>query len=446
MKKTTALFLALILALSILTGCNQKAPENSAQEPVASAAQQSTDTATPDTAGDESLAGTQLVVMSSQNWVNDTDQALAEKFREETGIEVDIQAVPDDQYQSIVMSKLASGEGPDIFYATCGAGMSNYMPNKYMLDLSEEEWVSRYKDWAKAAVSNGSKIVGLNRWSVNGWLIMYNKNIFAQYNLSEPTDFEEFKAVCQTLLDNGIRPIFQNSADSWHDFTWLNALNAALVENDPDIYTKLNNNEVKLADYPHMVQALNEINELAQLGYFGETYLSDSWSDAYDSMGTGESAMILAYTAYEFEIENMYPECPADTWGGFVVPLCDNTAFTVSAGGQFSAINKDSKNIAAAKKYFSWLAEQAQLQTYYDGHAEQNMTSFEGVDVAKKSAILEEFEQSVPFVADFQGGISYYSETEISKYMQEMYLGSKTAEEVLQAIDEYRQQMFDLES
>ena len=242
MKKTTALFLALILALSILTGCNQKAPENSAQEPVASAAQQSTDTATPDTAGDESLAGTQLVVMSSQNWVNDTDQALAEKFREETGIEVDIQAVPDDQYQSIVMSKLASGEGPDIFYATCGAGMSNYMPNKYMLDLSEEEWVSRYKDWAKAAVSNGSKIVGLNRWSVNGWLIMYNKNIFAQYNLSEPTNFEEFKAVCQTLLDNGIRPIFQNSADSWHDFTWLNALNAALVENDPDIYTKLNIN------------------------------------------------------------------------------------------------------------------------------------------------------------------------------------------------------------
>ncbi len=138
--------------------------------------------------------------------------------------------------------------------------------------------------------------------------------------------------------------------------------------------------------------------------------------------------------------------CTADTWGGFVVPLCDNTAFTVSAGGQFSAINKDSKNIAAAKKYFSWLAEQEQLQVYYDGHAEQNMTSFEGVDVAKKSAILEEFEQSVPFVADFQGGIKYYSENEISKYMQEMYLGSKTAEEVLQAIDEYRQQMFDLES
>ena len=218
------------------------------------------------------------------------------------------------------------------------------------------------------------------------------------------------------------------------------------MEDDPDIYTKLNNNEVKLADYPHMVQALNEINELAQLGYFGDTYLSDSWSDAYDSMGTGESAMILAYTAYEFEIESMYPDCTADTWGGFVVPLCDNTAFTVSAGGQFSAINKDSKNIAAAKKYFSWLAEQEQLQVYYDGHAEQNMTSFEGVDVAKKSAILEEFEQSVPFVADFQGGIKYYSENEISKYMQEMYLGSKTAEEVLQAIDEYRQQMFDLES
>ena len=445
MKKWIALLLALILVLGILGGCSQTTSDKTSQDTTASATQQPSDAAASE-ASDEDLAGTQLVVMSSQNWVNDTDQALAEKFKEETSIEVDIQAVPDDQYQSIVMSKLASGEGPDIFYATCGAGMSNYMPDKYMLDLSEEEWTSRYKDWAKAAVSNGDKLVGLNRWSVNGWLIMYNKNIFAQYNLSEPANFEEFKAVCQTLLDNGIRPIFQNSADSWHDFTWLNALNAALVEDDPDIYTKLNNNEVKLADYPHMVQALNEINELAQLGYFGDTYLSDSWSDAYDSMGSGESAMILAYTAYEFEIESMYPDCTADTWGGFVVPLCDNTAFTVSAGGQFSAINKDSKNIAAAKKYFSWLAEQEQLQVYYDGHAEQNMTSFEGVDVAKKSAILEEFEQSVPFVADFQGGIKYYSENEISKYMQEMYLGSKTAEEVLQAIDEYRQQMFDLES
>ena len=37
-----------------------------------------------------------------------------------------------------------------------------------MLDMSDQEWVSRYTDWAKEGVSNDGKIVQFQTWSVDG--------------------------------------------------------------------------------------------------------------------------------------------------------------------------------------------------------------------------------------------------------------------------------------
>lgn len=436
MKKRFFLVVTFIIIATMVMGCSSGISDASAtvEEPSGAVDEQTAD-----------LAGTQLVVMSSQNWVNDTDYALAEKFEEETGIAVDIQAVPDDQYSSVVLSKLASGEGPDIYYATTGAAMTNYMPEK-MLDLTGEAWLADCKDWAINSVTYNDKIVGLNRWSLNGWLIMYNKAIFENYGLAEPANFDEFEALCQTLLDNGIQPIFENSADSWHDSCWFNQLTPNLIAEDPDAISKLNNFEAKLADYKSLEEGLAKIEELYSLGYCGDTYLSDIWSAGYDAMGTGSAAMILTYTAYEFEVEAMYPDKTADSWGCFLAPVCNENMLATSAGGEFSAINVDSKNIEAAKVYFSWLAEQANLQEYYDGHPEQNMTAFNTVEVAKKSPLLTEIENDgVEYVTELGSAITYFDGVKLATYMQEMHLGNMTPHDVLVAMDEYRQQMKDME-
>ena len=56
-----------------------------------------------------------LTVASSANWTKDIDKSLAEQFTEETGIKVEFQLTPDDQYSNVLKAKLSTGEGPDVF-------------------------------------------------------------------------------------------------------------------------------------------------------------------------------------------------------------------------------------------------------------------------------------------------------------------------------------------
>ena len=60
------------------------------------------------------FADTTITLMASQDWVKDAEMELGKKFEEETGIHVDYQIVPADQYQDLLLTRLNSGEGPDI--------------------------------------------------------------------------------------------------------------------------------------------------------------------------------------------------------------------------------------------------------------------------------------------------------------------------------------------
>ena len=88
-----------------------------------------------------------LTVAAAQDWIKDWDRKVAEDFTAETGIKIDFQLNPNDQYVNIVKAKLASGEGVDIFYANTGQGILEYSPDKYALDLSDQPWVENYTDW-----------------------------------------------------------------------------------------------------------------------------------------------------------------------------------------------------------------------------------------------------------------------------------------------------------
>ena len=56
-----------------------------------------------------------LTYMASQGWIPDAEIELGAQFEEETGIHVDYQIVPADQYFTLLQTRLNTGEATDIF-------------------------------------------------------------------------------------------------------------------------------------------------------------------------------------------------------------------------------------------------------------------------------------------------------------------------------------------
>lgn len=122
--------------------------------------------------------GTTITVMASQDWVYDAEMELGKQFEEETGIKVDYQIVPADQYYNMLMTKLNSGEGPDIFGGQSGSFdiVSQYNVEKNAVDLSDQAWVDTYDEFAKEQTSVDGKVYGMTYYDVStDYYVVYNK-------------------------------------------------------------------------------------------------------------------------------------------------------------------------------------------------------------------------------------------------------------------------------
>ena len=103
-----------------------------------------------------------------------------------------------------------------------------------MVDLSDEEWVDQLEQWAIDGNSLDGKLYAQNTAGVddtNG--ILYKKDVFERLNISIPTNYEEFKQVCDTLQENGITPIYEFVKDLWHTHYWMEGASALALQIDP---------------------------------------------------------------------------------------------------------------------------------------------------------------------------------------------------------------------
>lgn len=425
------------LLMGVITGCGSS--DKTADSKTTGAAQTSSTTENSTTP----KKNITLTVAASQDWIVDIDKTLAEKFTEETGIKIDQQLNPSDQYTNIVKAKLASGEGPDIFYCNGAIGMNEYLPEKYFADLSNESWVSGMVDWAKQAASYKGKTVGLDMWSVDGWGMLYNDKIFEKYNLQVPKTFEEFLTVCETLKTNGIIPVYESGKDTWHQCIWLLSIGDYVNKKYPGLYDKLNTKEGKFSDIPEALLLTEQLKQIVDKGYFGKNFMSQTWDARMDAMVSGKFGMILTYTAQTAEIMDKYPNSGADSWRMFPVPLAGNNSFSTSGGGEIMVINKNSKYIEEAKKYFNFLTKPENLQTYYDNKKKLVTAAFGSVKMHEPISWTSMIENSSGGSGiDFAAATPFFNADNIGKAYQDLYIGSKTPQQVLERVDLDRDKMF----
>ena len=389
--------------------------------------------------------GTTITVMASQDWVYDAEMELGKQFEEETGIKVDYQIVPADQYYNMLMTKLNSGEGPDIFGGQSGSFdiVSQYNVEENAVDLSDQVWVSTYDEFAKAQTSVGDKVYGMTYYDVStDYYVVYNKKIFEENGLEVPTTYAELEEVCQTLLDNGVTPIYEPCADGWHQTMWFTEIGGKYEELVPGIVDDLNNNKIKFADVPELKEALDQLNDMAQKGYFGDNYLSDEYTDLLMYLGTGEYAMALEKPGQIAAIveasDGTYTE---DDFGMFVIPLLDNDVYPQHPCGPSRFVYSGSEHQEEAKQYLEYIASADSVQYMIDNCDKIENLPFDVGQTPSYSEATQTFLDAAEKEGTvFQDSIKYLNPqwTELTQDIVSMFIGDMTSEDVLNAIDERR--------
>lgn len=392
-------------------------------------------------------SGVTITEMVSQGWTTEVDFALAEMFTQETGIRVDIQVVPAAQHHDLLKAKLNAGEAPDVFWIQTNpfAIKVELDPEKNCVDLSDEKWVEVMNPLRIPSVSYNDKVYGLMLWHNSPeFTFFYNKTLFEELGIEVPTTYDALKEACEKILSENIIPIYEYTSEGWHQVLPFAQIGGRYEELYPGIYDRLNNNEVKFVDVPAMLQALEQMKEMADKGYYGEDFLANTGTTAeiVSSLATGKMAMTLANPGLIKEIEAAYPDCEYE-WGLFLIPIIDNQTYPFNPNGPARFIYKNSKNIEAAKKYFEFLTRKENLQYRIDHHPEWTNLDVT-VDIEQHWLPMElELIEKIPedkFKLVLQSGVKYFNEQwmEVGKDIEAMYIGALEPEEILKNVDDRR--------
>ena len=436
MKKTLALLLTALMLLS-LAACAQPAP--AAEEAPAEAATEAAPAATEAPVQQDIT----LTFMASQDWVQDAELALAEKFTEQTGIKVDYQIVPSDQYPNLLQTKLNSGECTDIFCSQAGRFdiVTTLNVEKNAADLTAESWVSTMEATATAEVSVDGKVYGQPMQDTSAvWAVAYNKKIFTDLGLSIPTSWAEFTAVCDAILASGVTPIYEPVSDGWHHVLWFAEMGAAYDKAEPGLVDALNNNTKTFAESAIMKTAIDQIKEMADKGYWGENYMADVYADQPAKMASGEYAMTVANQGLPQQVADLNAGLTADDIGFFVIPLADNQMLNVNPVGPTRFIYSGSANVEAAKQYLAFLAEPENLQYMVDNVAKFQSLPYSGLTPKYAGTVKDFYDLYSEKGTVLQTSVKYVNPQwmEIGKEIVSVIQGSEDAMAMLGNMDKNR--------
>ena len=202
-----------------------------------------------------------------------------------------------DYIQTLPLS-MRSGTSDDLMAFQVGSMLSTYA--EYLEDLTpyaEKEWGANWKDKFLS--------VGIEQTTVNGKLVAlpqvmsaagalwYNQTIFDKFNLSVPTNWDEWISVSNTLKDNGVVGFMHGAKDSWINYDMFIGI---ANEVDPG---KVYEAEAGNISWTHesLVKATSLWGEMFSNGIMQEGALGNAqYPDVHQAFTSGKAAMMTMGT------------------------------------------------------------------------------------------------------------------------------------------------------
>lgn len=309
-------------------------------------------------------------------------------WEEKTGNKLDVQAIDDDQFDSLLQTKMSTSGMWDVFIGDTGTQSSSYQHEKNLVDLSGEEWVGKLTDTGKEFVTHtDGKIYCFPNGGVNSFGIAYNTEVFEKNNIEIPAAYEEFDQVCEILKGAGITPIYVSMADAWTVNQIMNAEWPGILKNNPDALDKLNKNKIRWDSLPEFNELFTRLQSYVEKGYINSDMSTAKYEMGQKAIAEGTAAMMYMGDWADPEFAKAAPEGEGKI-GMFAVPSADGNSQLAIAGPGGYYISNQCKNVDAAKDFLNFMAEEENIKMNLETRACTSV--WKGIEAVNLSKTLKD--------------------------------------------------------
>jgi len=440
MKKGLAVIIVIVFIASLFAACGRETVDKSGLTSGTSTANGTSTASGTSTANTEKKEPITLTYLCANENFPDNFKELITNYENKSGNKVDVQLFPAPEYDKMIRTKMMSQQNFDL-YRTGGIRGSEFnWPTDWPVDLTNREWVSRLDPSARKIIEwSDGRITGLPITNNGGFGLMYNKDIFDKVGIKElPKTWKEFLDVCEKIKAAGIIPVNIQLA-SGNEFGTSHLMHQLLAniwithkDDISDMLNKIETNKLKFSQIPEFEQALNQMIELKEKGYTNKDFISTTYDMSQDKFGKGEVAM---HPCGDFILQPMLSKYPDLKVGLFPAPFGDTQGVIAAFSGVSLAVSSKAKYKEQALEFMDFFASKEEQEKYMakspgigvfsDVKSVHNMIS---ADIEKYALQSEVY----PGMFDIS---RVWPELEVRKLLQEMMLGSKTPEQILEEID-----------
>ena len=161
-------------------------------------------------------------------------------------LNIELTVIDREAYKTQIRNFLTA-DAPDVANWYAANRMRPYVDAGLFEDVSDLWEGTRAKNLAS---TKGAMTLDGKQWGVPytyyQWGVYYRKDIYEELGLSEPSNWEEFKANCQAVIDSGKKCYTLGSKFLWTAAGWFDYLN--MRTNGYDFHAALTNGEIPWTD------------------------------------------------------------------------------------------------------------------------------------------------------------------------------------------------------
>lgn len=368
-KKVMGKAISVLLAVMLLgSGCGSAAATQAPAEETKKESVQPDDVETASVESKEEEPKGEPVELTMFGFKTGTEQGalpeLVEQFNTENpDIHVTYEGISNSGgYQDVLTSRLASGQGDDIFMAQ--AYLGQLQEAGYVKDLSHISTVSNYTDLVQDLMTIDGQISGLGM-EIAVFGMFMNMDLLKECGIEKaPANYQEFLDACKAVTDAGHTAIAASGKDGTGLAVFAATRGLYPLYQDADKVAKIDQiNKGELSFGSYLKDGFVLLKDLIDKGYINpeKALVTEAAKDDIAEFVKKDTAFMPGGSWFVSSINEGAPDMNYIFTG---VPVMEDDSLIMINAGVKLCINSKTEHSAEAEKFVEFLTSKESLDKY----------------------------------------------------------------------------------